>query len=145
MSMTRREMIRLTAAGFAAAALNIPFARSATASDDVVDVDKWIKGACRFCGTGCGVYIGVKNGRIAAIRGNPQAATNFGFLCVKGFKGYMSMYHPDRIKYPMVRGEDDKFKRVTWDEALNLVAKKFTELQQKHGKDSFAYYGSGHA
>lgn len=143
MSMTRREMIKLTAAGFAAAALNIPFARSAAASDDVVDVDKWIKGACRFCGTGCGVYIGVKNGRVAAIRGNPQAATNFGFLCVKGFKGYMSMYHPDRIKYPMVRGADDKFKRVTWDEALNLVAKKFTELQQKHGKDSVAYYGSG--
>lgn len=143
MSMTRREMIKLTAAGFAAAALNIPFARSAAASDDVVDVDKWIKGACRFCGTGCGVYIGVKNGRVAAIRGNPQAATNFGFLCVKGFKGYMSMYHPDRIKYPMVRGQDDRFKRVTWDEALNLVAKKFTELQQKHGKDSVAYYGSG--
>lgn len=143
MSMTRREMIKLSAAGFAAAALNIPFPVASSASDDVVDVDKWIKGTCRFCGTGCGVYVGVKGGRVAAIRGNPQAATNFGFLCVKGFKGYMSMYHPDRLTHPMIRGADDKFKQVSWDEALNLVAKKFGELQQKYGKDSVAYYGSG--
>jgi nitrate reductase NapA len=143
MSMTRRELIKLSAAAFAASALNIPFARSAGASEEAVEVDKWIKGACRFCGTGCGIYIGVKNGRVIAIRGNPLAATNFGFLCVKGFKGYMSMYHPDRLKYPMIRQEDGKFKRVTWDAALDTVAAKFKELQQKYGKDAVAYYGSG--
>ncbi len=143
MNLTRREMIKLTAAGFAASALNIPFAGSAVASEEAVDVDKWIKGTCRFCGTGCGVYVGVKNGQVSAIRGNPAAVTNFGFLCVKGFKGYMSMYHPDRLKYPMVRGADGAFSRVTWDQALDLVAGKFKELQQKHGKDSVAFYGSG--
>lgn len=143
MSMTRRELIKLSAAAFAAGTLNIPFAGRAGASEDAVDVDKWIKGACRFCGTGCGVYVGVKNGRVTAIRGNPQAATNFGFLCVKGFKGYMSMYHPDRLKYPMIRQDDGKFKRVTWDAALDTVASRFKELQQKHGKDAVAYYGSG--
>ena len=143
MNLTRREMIKMSAAAFAAGALNIPFASPAAASEEAVEVDKWIKGTCRFCGTGCGVYVGVKNGRIAAIRGNPLAETNFGFLCVKGFKGYMSMYHPDRLKYPMVRGEDGKFLRVSWDDALDLVANKFKELQQKYGKDSVAYYGSG--
>jgi nitrate reductase NapA len=142
MNMTRREMIKLSAAAFAASALNIPFAGVAGAADDIV-VDKWIKGTCRFCGTGCGVYVGVRAGKVAGVRGNPKAATNFGFLCVKGFKGYMSMYHPDRLKYPMIRQEDGKFKRVSWDAALNTVAKKFKELQQKHGKDAVAYYGSG--
>ena len=57
MRMTRREMIKLSAAAFAAGALNIPFAKPAEAQGDEVVVDKWIKGACRFCGTGCGVYI----------------------------------------------------------------------------------------
>ncbi len=144
MKITRREMIKLSAAAFAASALNIPFAKPAAAQDEI-EVDKWIKGTCRFCGTGCGVFVGVRNGRIVGIRGNPKAVTNFGFLCVKGFKGYTSMYHPDRLKYPMVRGEDGKFKRVTWDEALDKVTNKFKELHQKFGKDSVGYYGSGQA
>ncbi len=142
MDLTRREMIKMSAAGFAAAALNISLPTPSAANEEIV-VDKWIKGTCRFCGTGCGIYAGVRNGQLAGIRGNPQAATNFGFLCVKGFKGYISMYHPDRLKFPMVRGVDDKFHKVSWDDALDKVANKFKELQDKFGKDSVAFYGSG--
>jgi nitrate reductase NapA len=142
MNVTRREMIKLSAAAFAASALNIPFAKSVEAGDRVV-VDKWIKGACRFCGTGCGVYVAVRGGKVVGVRGNPQAATNFGFLCVKGFKGFLSMYHPDRLKYPMIRQADGKFKRVPWNVALKTVVSKFNELQSKYGKDAVAYYGSG--
>ncbi len=143
MNITRREMIKMSAAAFAAGALNIPFAKVAGASDDGIEVDKWIKGTCRFCGTGCGVYAGVRGGKVVGLRGNPAALTNFGFLCVKGFKGYQSMYHPDRLLYPMVRNSEGKFVRVTWDQALDLVANKFKELHQKFGKDAVAYYGSG--
>ncbi len=142
MDISRREMIKLSAAAFAASALNISFPNPALA-DGEIEVDKWIKGTCRFCGTGCGIYAGVREGRLVGLRGNPRAATNFGFLCVKGFKGYTSMYHPDRLKHPMVRGEDGMFKKVSWDEALNRVCDKFKELHQKFGKDSVAYYGSG--
>ena len=142
MDLTRREMIKMSAAGFAAAALNISLSTTSAANEEIV-VDKWIKGTCRFCGTGCGIYAGVRNGQLVGIRGNPQAATNFGFLCVKGFKGYMSMYHPDRLKFPMMRGADDKFHKVSWDDALNKVANKFKELHEKFGKDSVAFYGSG--
>ncbi|MFC1836553.1 molybdopterin oxidoreductase family protein [Thermodesulfobacteriota bacterium] len=142
MTITRREMIKLSAAAFTAAALNIPFAKD-TIAGDVVEVDKWVKGACRFCGTGCGVFVGVRGGKCVGIRGNPKAATNFGFLCVKGFKGFMSMYHPDRLTKPLIRQPDGNFKEATWDQALDTVTKKFKELQEKHGKDAVAYYGSG--
>ena len=142
MELTRREMIKMSAAGFAAAALNIALPKSSSADEEIV-VDKWIKGTCRFCGTGCGIYAGVRNGQLVGIRGNPKAMTNFGFLCVKGFKGYMSMYHPDRLKYPMIKGQDDKFHRVSWDDALSKVTDKFKDLHQKYGKDSVAFYGSG--
>jgi nitrate reductase NapA len=138
-------MIKLSAATFAAGVLNIPFAGRADASEEAILVDKWIKGVCRFCGTGCGVYVGVRNGKVVGIRGNPSAATNFGFLCVKGFKGYMSMYHPDRLLYPMIRGKDGKFERVSWNQALDYVSNKFKDLQQRYGKDAVAYYGSGQA
>lgn len=142
MTMTRREMIKLSAAAFAAGALNIPFGNNEAQAQDI-EVDEWIKGACRFCGTGCGIYLGVRDGKLAGIRGNPKAVTNFGFLCVKGFKGYMSMYHPDRLTHPLIRGENGRFQNISWEQALDTIASKFKELQEKHGKDAVAYYGSG--
>ncbi len=145
MAMTRREMIKMSAAAFAAGALGIPFPRITSAGEQDVVVDEWIKGACRFCGTGCGIFLGVRNGKLVGIRGNPKAPTNYGFLCVKGFKGFLSMYHPDRLKVPMVRQPDGKFQRASWDDALDLVAGKFKQLRADHGKDAVAYYGSGQA
>ena len=145
MNMTRREMIKLSAAAFAASSLGIPFAGSLRAGEQDIVVDKWIKGACRFCGTGCGIFLGVRDGKLVGIRGNPNAPTNYGFLCVKGFKGFMSMYHPDRLKHPMIRRSDGKFERVSWDEALDAITSKFKQLREDYGKDAVAYYGSGQA
>jgi len=141
--LTRRDFIKLSAAAATAAAAGISLSPKADAKD--ADVDTWVKGACRFCGTGCGIYIGVKNGKAVAIKGNPKAKTNFGYLCVKGALAYKVMYHPDRLKYPMIRQSDGKFKRVSWNEALDYVANKFKYFHQKYGKDSVAYYGSGQA
>lgn len=145
MAMTRREMIKMSAAAFAASAVGIPFAGSLRAGPEDVLVDKWIKGACRFCGTGCGIFLGVRDGQLVGIRGNPKAPTNYGFLCVKGFKGFLSMYHPDRLKFPMIRQPDGKFEKVSWDEALDTIAGKFNQLIEDYGKNAVAYYGSGQA
>lgn len=144
MDISRRNFIKLSAAAAAATTIgiNIPEGVIAAETKDK-DVDKWVKGVCRFCGTGCGVYVGVKNGKVVAIKGNPEAKTNFGFLCVKGFLAYKVMYHPDRLKYPMIRQSDGQFKRTSWNEALDYVVGKFKYFHEKYGKDSVAYYGSG--
>lgn len=140
MNITRRNFIKASVATAAAASIGLSVTPEAEA---VQAVDKWVKGACRFCGTGCGVYVGVKGGKVVAIKGNPDAKTNFGFLCVKGFLAYKCMYHPDRLKAPMIRQKDGKFKTVSWDQALDYVADKFKYFHGKYGKDSVAYYGSG--
>lgn len=142
MNITRRNFLKATVATAAVASIGVSVTKEAEAEQAV---DKWVKGTCRFCGTGCGVYVGVKGGKVVAIKGNPDAKTNFGFLCVKGFLAYKCMYHPDRLKAPMIRQKDGKFKAVSWDEALNHVADKFKYFHSKYGKDSVAYYGSGQA
>jgi len=142
MNITRRNFIKASMAAAAAASVGVTLPKQVEAAEAV---DKWVKGTCRFCGTGCGVYVGVKNGKLVAIKGNPDAKTNFGFLCVKGFLAYKCMYHPDRLKAPMIRQKDGKFKEVSWDAALNYVADRFKYFRQKYGKDSVAYYGSGQA
>ncbi|GIX07545.1 MAG: nitrate reductase catalytic subunit [Candidatus Poribacteria bacterium] len=107
----------------------------------VVPVDEWHKGVCRFCGTGCGVMIGVKDGRIVDVKGD-EYAHNKGRLCIKGILNRDILYTSDRALYPMIR-HNGELKRATWDEAMELIVARFQEAIQQYGPDSVAFYGSG--
>jgi nitrate reductase NapA len=139
MSVSRRQFLVNSAAASAMAMLGKPsrvFAEAA-ASGGI----EWTKVVCLYCGTGCGLYKGVQNGKLIAVKGDKDNH-NQGFLCLKGFLLPQIIDTPDRIRYPMIR-KNGKLERATWDEALDLVAKKFTEAVAQHGKDSIAFYGSG--
>jgi hypothetical protein len=64
---------------------------------DQKDAEKWVKGVCRYCGTGCGVLAGVTGGKIVAVKGDPDCAVNKGRLCVKGILLPKIMNTPDRL------------------------------------------------
>ena len=102
----------------------------------------WSKAPCRYCGTGCGVEVGVKDGRVVTVRGDEKSPVNRGLLCVKGYHLPGMLYGEDRLKYPMLR-EGDGWKRISWDEALDLVAAKYQEALDESGPESVAIYGSG--
>lgn len=104
----------------------------------------WSKAPCRFCGTGCGVEVGVKDGKVAAVRGDQQHPVNKGLLCVKGYHLPAVLTGADRLKFPMKRKADGKgFEKISWDEALDTIAKKFKEALADGGPESVAMYGSG--
>ncbi len=108
----------------------------------------WDKAPCRFCGTGCGVEVGVKEGKVVAVRGDEQHPVNRGLLCAKGYHLPGILYGNDRIKYPMrrkdaVRSGEANWERISWNEALDLIAGKFKTSLEQHGPDSVAMYGSG--
>ena len=107
----------------------------------MIAVDSWHKGGCRFCGTGCGLMIGVKGGKVVDVKGDEQAH-NRGRLCIKGLVNKEILYTQDRALYPMIR-TNGQLIRASWDEAMALVAHRFREAISKHGPDSVAYYGSG--
>jgi nitrate reductase NapA len=98
----------------------------------------WDKGVCRFCGTGCGVMIGVKDGKVVAVAGDKKNEVNKGFLCVKGYHLPSILYGEDRLKYPMIK-RNGQMKKASWDEALDLIAKRF----KQEGPKRVAFYGSG--
>lgn len=106
------------------------------------DLD-WGKAPCRYCGTGCGVEVGVHDGKIVAVRGDTASPVNKGLLCVKGYHLPAMLYGKDRLLYPQRRLPDGTLKRISWDEALDLVASKFKETLDKHGPEAVAMYGSG--
>src|SRR5262245_31195660 len=114
--------------------------QSATVDRDAV---RWSKAPCRFCGTGCGVMVGVEKGRVVAVRGDEASPVNRGLLCVKGYHLPGLLYGDDRLLYPQRRNPDGSLSRISWDEALALVATKFKEALDKYGPEAIGMYGSG--
>jgi len=103
----------------------------------------WNKAPCRFCGTGCGVEVGVRDGRAVAVRGDQKSPVNRGLLCVKGYHLPAFLYGEDRLTHPLRRRGDGSYERIGWDEALDLIAAKFSETLRDRGPDAVAVYGSG--
>ena len=122
----------------ASAADDKPATIALTAPPDVA----WGKAPCRFCGTGCGVEVGTSDGRVVAVRGDVNSPVNKGLLCVKGYHLPGILYGADRLLHPLLR-DGSKWKRITWDEALDLVAAKYTEALKTRGPEGVAMYGSG--
>ncbi|MEE4115780.1 MAG: formate dehydrogenase subunit alpha [Marinilabiliaceae bacterium] len=85
-----------------------------------------VKTVCTYCGVGCNIYLGVRANTIVSSRGDRESIVNKGRLCVKGRFGYEFVNHPERLKYPLIK-KNGEFERVSWDEALDLVAEKFSK------------------
>jgi len=97
-----------------------------------------VKTTCPYCGVGCGVIAKVDDDGGVAVKGDPDHPANYGRLCSKGSALGETLDLDDRLLYPHVGAE-----RVNWDEALDLVASKFSEAIATHGPDSVAFYVSG--
>jgi len=136
--LSRREFIKASAGAAALAVAGLP--APAPAAEPGVTYGR---SQCRFCGTGCTVVAGVRNGRIVSIQGDADSPINEGRVCIKGFSLPHILYGKDRLTRPMVRQAGGGFKAVSWNEALDLVAGTFVDNIRRHGKDSVAWYGSG--
>ncbi len=151
MQVTRRDLIKAHAVTAAATAIGISvpgaqaLAQSAGSGDDI----RWDKGACRFCGTGCGVLIGVKDGRVVATQGDPDAPVNKGLNCIKGYFLSKIMYGKDRLTQPLLRMKDGKFDKngefahISWDKAFDIMEEKCKAALKAGGPRNIGMFGSG--
>ena len=151
---TRREFIRTSAVAAAAAAAGMPMpGASNNPVTEEIGPDtaglKWSKAPCRYCGTGCGINVAVRNNRVVATHGDVHAEVNRGLNCVKGYFLSKVMYGADRLTSPMLRkrnGVYDKegdFTPVSWDEAFDVMADKFKTVLKAKGGEGIGMFGSG--
>jgi predicted molibdopterin-dependent oxidoreductase YjgC len=94
-----------------------------------------VRTTCTYCGVGCQLYLHVKEDRVVKISGVPDVAPNYGSLCVKGRFGYDFIDSPDRLTTPLIK-ENGEFREASWDEALDLVARKLDDIKTEFGPDS---------
>jgi nitrate reductase NapA len=151
MKLTRRDFIKQTAALTTATTVGI--SAEAVGANVVTDASKtqlqWSKAPCRFCGVGCGVNVGVKDGRVVATHGDINAEVNRGINCVKGYFLSKIMYGEDRLTRPLLRmknGKYDKngeFAAVSWDTAFDVMAQQFKKTLRDKGPGAIGMFGSG--
>ncbi|MCA9048555.1 MAG: molybdopterin-dependent oxidoreductase, partial [Planctomycetaceae bacterium] len=141
--MDRRDFIRTAGAGAAALGCGChPAFAEGEGQSSLLNVI-WDKAPCRYCGTGCGVEVAVKDNKVVAVRGDENSPVNKGLLCAKGYHLPLMLYGKDRLTHPMRRDASGNLQQISWDEALNLIAEKYQEALDQHGPESVAIYGSG--
>ncbi|MDR3437923.1 molybdopterin-dependent oxidoreductase [Telmatospirillum sp.] len=142
LELKRRDFLKATAVTGIGAALGSSIAGLASAQPTKTaetSTIKIVKTNCRSCTADCGVLAHVRDGRVIKLEGNPEFERSRGALCAKGLSGIQALYHPSRNKYPMkrvgARGEN-KWMRVSWDQALNEIAAKLMEIREKYGAEA---------
>lgn len=135
--MTRRNLLKASAAAGAVAALSGCTAEPTAFKSPVVDKDvKTFRTACpRNCYDTCGQIATVKDGVLRKVDGDAEHGFTQGRLCLKGYSYVDRVYSPDRIKYPMIqepRGSGN-WRRISWDDALTRIAGKILDLKKRYG------------
>ncbi|MGH8071145.1 MAG: formate dehydrogenase subunit alpha [Candidatus Entotheonellia bacterium] len=112
-----------------------------------------VHSVCPYCGVGCSITYHVKDDTIARVTGRDGPA-NHNRLCVKGRYGFDYANHPERLTVPLIRKPEYSkrpesypnprqcFREATWDEALELAARRFMEIKRQHGGGALAGFGS---
>lgn len=98
----------------------------------------WDKAPCRFCGTGCHVQVGVRQGKVVAIAGDKLAEVNKGLCCVKGYHVGLALYGKDRLTTPLLKQADGRQVPISWERAIEIIAQRVMSKPE-----GFAFYGSG--
>jgi assimilatory nitrate reductase catalytic subunit len=98
----------------------------------------WVRTTCGYCSVGCGMRIGVRDGRAVAVEGDPDHPVNRGRLCPKGLSEHQMLRADGRLTRPRVDGRP-----ASWDAALDRVASGFRDLLDRHGPEAVAVLSTG--
>lgn len=153
--LTRRSFLKTTGAVAGATAvvgagavLSGVAVDEASAEDGVANGERQVRGACRGnCGSRCPMKVTVREGKVTSVtpmeyEGDDAPRRRF---CVKGFSQPQRIYDPDRLKYPLKRvGERGagEWERISWDEAIELIAEKMSAALAEYGGTSIGFWSS---
>ncbi|MBN63051.1 MAG: hypothetical protein CME20_16975 [Gemmatimonadetes bacterium] len=101
------------------------------------------RSVCPYCGVGCSVDLLSKGDKLVGIQPAMDGPANEGALCVKGQFAFDFVQHRDRLKMPLVRGDDGQLHEADWDTALDRAAEGFARVLDKYGRHAIYGIASG--
>lgn len=154
MGVTRRQFLKMGGGGLAAAAgVGLLGERLLNHAEDgwlagSPDKIEYKHGVCGICEMACAMKGKIENGRLVKLEGKPADQHSRGSLCGKGNAGINMLYDPDRLKAPLVKtaagrvpGQDPKWKKVSWDEAIDEAAGQIKKAMDQYGPQSVIWIG----
>ena len=108
---------------------------------DLARLDRKVQTTCPYCGVGCQLELLVQDDKIVRSNGVESVLPNDGRLCVKGRFGYDFVHHNERLTTPLIK-KNGVFVAASWDEALDLIADRFSKIKTAHGSSALAGYAS---
>jgi formate dehydrogenase major subunit len=105
---------------------------------------RWTRTTCPYCGVGCEMDVGTRDGRLVAVRPALDAPVNQGHLCVKGRYAFGFVDAADRVTAPLIR-QGSAWRTVSWDDAVRHVGERLREIVTRHGPDAVGVLGSARA
>ena len=126
--------------------MSAPWKETFEDGTEVVRTCAWSPPGCHP--VGCGIRLFVKDGELVKVEGDPEHPVTHGRLCARCLALKEVVYHKDRVLYPMKRAKEDrgknKWERVSWDEAYDIVAENYWNTVEKYGKKGIAEFtGTG--
>jgi anaerobic selenocysteine-containing dehydrogenase len=100
--------------------------------------ERWVRTTCGYCSVGCGMLLGVREGRAVAVQGDPEHPVNRGRLCPKGLTEHHTIAAEGRLTAPLLDGQP-----ASWDDALDRVVGSFQDLLDRYGPESVAVLSTG--
>jgi len=146
--LSRRDFVKTSVAAATAATVGVKMVESGP----LPDLEKglaWEKSVCRFCGVGCGVVVGTRDGQVISVKGDPENPVNRGLLCAKGYANADIMYGADRLHHPLMRMKDGRFDKngeftpVSWERAFDEMEAQFKRAHGELGPTGVGIMGSG--
>jgi assimilatory nitrate reductase catalytic subunit len=104
--------------------------------------DQWVKTTCGYCSVGCGMFIGVKDGKAVSVRGDDSHPVNEGKLCPKGLSEHYVISAENRARTPLLK-RNGKFVEIGWEEAIDILVERFLGVQQKYGQEALGVLSTG--
>ncbi len=105
-------------------------------------MNKVVRSYCGLCHPRCGTLLHYEGDKVVKVTGDPDHPINRGAICERGRLMVDHLYHPQRLNYPLKRvGEkgEGRWERISWDQALDEVAEKLSQLKEKHGAETLAF------
>ena len=143
--LTRRSFLKASGATLGAlglAGMGFSAVSAGPAADGPLTYDKIVPTLCEMCVWRCGVWAKVRDGRAVKLEGNPYHPHSRGRLCARGQSGIMTAYDPDRVQFPLIRAGkrgEGRFRRASWDEALDFTAKQMLGIKEKYGPEAMIF------
>ncbi|RKX35349.1 MAG: nitrate reductase [Verrucomicrobia bacterium] len=150
-TLSRRRFLRISAATIAAAGAagtlgTRGFGRISSSGGSGASGVETVPTFCDICFWKCGTIAYRRDGKLWKVEGNPDDPLSRGRLCPRGTGGVGAHFDPDRLRAPLIRTHErgeEKWKEVTWGEALGFIARRMNEIKAGFGPEAMALFSHG--